>query len=179
MRTQARADADAEEKIFREEYADRLPDRSPIWHPVFGAFSIVYFTLTYLALRQGGSPRAIVTGFQGTLILGLVWMLLWLIHGQVMHWSHAQFPEAHWNSSTRGGPSAVLGFVMTIAAQPARLFGYLLFLWPILPGSREVIVRVLPAKQEVISWGVCFAAWVLVVGLHAWAICVGFHFEPW
>lgn len=73
----------------------------------------------------------------------------------------------------------MLGFVMTIAAQPARLFGYLLFLWPILPGSREVIVRVLPAKQEVISWGVCFAAWVLVVGLHAWAICVGFHFEPW
>jgi hypothetical protein len=179
VRTQARADADADEKIFLAEYADRLPSRSLLWHPVFGAFSIVYFTLTYLALREGGSLRAIVTGLQGTLILALVWMLLWVIHAQVLHWSHAQFPEAHWNNDSRGAPSAKLGFVMTIAAQPARLFGYLLFLWPILPGSREVMLRVLPAKRQVISWGVCLAAWVWVVGLHAWVICVGYLFESW
>jgi hypothetical protein len=179
VRTQARADADAEEKIFRADYADRLPERSPLWHPLFGAFSIAYITLTYLAMREGGSLRAILTGLQGLLILVLVWMLLWVIHAQVLLWSHAQFPEAHWNTSSRGAPSAKLGFVMTIAAQPARLFGYLLFLWPILPGSREVIVRLLPAKREMLSWVVCLAAWVWVVGLHAWVICVGYLFESW
>ena len=175
----ARSEAAVEEEAtwFREDYGSRLPPRSPLWHPLFAAFALGHLLVTFLALRHDGSLRAILIGLRGLVVLSLVWILLWGFHAVVTNWIDAQFPRAYWSTWAQRHPSPKLGLAMTITALPLPLLAYLAFLWPILPGSSEVLSQLFPENRRRLSLAICVVAGSAFALFHLCMMFIGCFLE--
>lgn len=177
LREQSQAAIEQEEEWFREDYGSRLPQRSALWHPLFGAFACAHVLLCFRILRQDGSLRAILIGLRALVVLMLVWALLCGIHTVVMHWTESQYPLAYWNTSARSWPSPKLGLVMAIAARPLALFPYLLFLWPVLPGSTEMLGHLFTERRRRVAMVLSVVAGTALAVFHLCMMLVGYFFE--
>ncbi|MDD5707287.1 MAG: hypothetical protein PHR35_15290 [Kiritimatiellae bacterium] len=177
LRDQSRAAVEEERIWFREEYGSRLQPRSALWHPLFGVSALGYLLVTVLTLRQAGSLRAALLGVRGLVVLLLVWVLLWGFHTVVRHWTDAQYPMAYWNTSGQMHPSPKLGLAMAITALPLPLLAYLVFLWPILPGSAEVLTQRLPEGRRRFAFAICVVAGTVFALFHLCMMFVGYFWE--
>jgi hypothetical protein len=177
LREQSKTDMNEEEKWFREEYASRLPLRSSLWLPLFALFAGCHFFFTFRSLRQDGSFRAVLVGLRALFVLSLVWALLSASHAVVLHWTANQFPTAYWNTSAQMHPSPQLGLIMAIAAQPLPLWGYLLVLWPLLPGSAEMVIKRFHERRRRLALAICIAAGTVSVLFHLFFIFSGYFWE--
>jgi hypothetical protein len=180
LRDQSNLDIEREKKWFNEEYGARLPERSAIWHSLFGLFGGSYFVLTVIVLKKRGWLHAIWTGLRGVAILLLVWCLLGGLHAVVREWTDAQYPLAYWNTSSTKYPSPKLGVAMQIAALPLPLLMYLLTLWPILPGSLNIMAGCGPSvaqKRSRVALGLAIAAASVFIAFHLGMLFIGHFWE--
>jgi len=180
LRDQSGLDIEREKRRFREEYGARMPDRSAIWQPLFGLFGGSYFLLTVLALKKRGWLDAIWTGLRGIVILLLVWCLLGGLHAVVREWTDEQYPLAYWNTSSTKCPSLKLGLAMKIAALPLPLLMYLVALWPLLPGSLNILTGGSPSvaqKHSRIALGFSVAVAVVFITFHLAMLFIGRFWE--
>ena len=177
VRDQCELAIQKDELQYREEYGSRLPPRSALWHPLFGLYACAYVLLTFLALRQNGSLVAMLTVLRGLTILLLVWSLLSGLHNVVTLATSSQYPLAYWNTSTRMNPRPKLGVAMAIAGLPLPLLTYLAVLWPILPGSKEVLARVFPIPRRQAALAVCAVAGTAFVAFHLVMMFYGCFWE--
>lgn len=176
LREQCKLAEEEEQKWFREEYGPRLPLRSSLWHILFAVFAATHLLLCFSFLRRDGSLRAILIGLRALVVLSLVWALLGGLHAIVRHNTDTQYPEAFWNSSMRACPSPKLGIVMAIAALPLPLMAYLAILWPILPGSVEILTRLFP-KHRRLPLVISVIAGITIVMFHACLMLIGCFWE--
>jgi hypothetical protein len=174
---QAKKDAAEEEKWFLSAYASRLPPRSDAWNPCFAGFGALYFWTTFLVVRRTRPMDAILTGCRGLFLLLLAWGFLAGFHFEILRYAMAQYPQAHWNTSMSFHPSLKLGFIMGIAARPVPLVAYLLSLWPLLPGFREVLSRAMPKVDETTLFWITVVAASLVIAAHLCFVFVGYLAE--
>ena len=171
---QAKAELKQEEKHFWDKYGARLPDRSDLWHPIFGLFAVCYFLLSIRALRAQGWLSAIWTGLRGVFIILLVWCLLVGFHAyfrRMIEWI-APSPMVR--------PSPKLGWAMAIAARPLPLLVYLLVLWPLLPGSLNVMSGNNSSQKQsrrrmALSLSVVVGA--VFIAFHLYIMFIGYFWE--
>lgn len=171
------ADVQSEEKEFWAEYGPRLPARSALWQSIFIAYAVVYFALTFFFLRGDGVLKTASSATTGLFILLLAWALLMGVHEVVLNWTSTQYPAAYWNTSSALQPSKKLGIIMSIAARPLPLMVYLLILWPLLPGSKDVLARAFTPARQWIASSCCVSAGVAIAVLHGWMMFVGYFWE--
>jgi len=139
---------------------------------LFGVYAAAYVLLSFRLLRSSGLPGAIVTILRGLVILILVWGLLAGFHPVAIAWTN----PAAWGGTYRLCPSAKLGLAMAVAAQPVPLLLYLLALWPILPGSKEVLIRAFsPGRRIADVLAIVFGT--VVVFFHLYMLFVGYLWE--
>jgi hypothetical protein len=177
LHEQNKAAIEQEENWFRQEYGSRLPPRSVLWHPLFALYALGYFTSTVFVLREAGVLRALLTALGGLVVLLLAWSLLWGVHAVVTHWTSSQYPMAYWNTSMGMHPSPKLGIAMAVAALPLPLLAYLGALWPVLPGSKEVLARAFAWKARRTALVVSVAAGTVFVVLHLGMMFIGSFWE--
>jgi len=116
-------------------------------------------------------------GLRGLVVLSLVWALLWGFHAVVRNWTDTQYPMAYWNTSARMHPSPKLGLVMAITALPLPLLAYLVFLWPILPGSAELLTRLFADGRRRIALAISVVAGTAVAVFHLCMMFIGYFWE--
>lgn len=177
LREQSEAAVEQEKDWFREEYGSRLPPRSVLWHPLFALYAIGYSFVTVLILRRGGVLSASLTAMRGLAILLLVWSLLAGMHAVVTNWTSKQYPMAYWNTSMRMHPSPKLGIAMAVAALPLPLLAYLAILWPILPGSKNVLAHAFPRKGGRVALVLSLVAGTVFVLFHLGMMFIGYFLE--
>lgn len=161
------------ERKFELKYGAQIPARSDYWHAVFGAFAAICFLLIIRATRTRGWLYAIYTGLRGVIVILLVWSLLICVHElfmNLMHW------PIHYDDSHRFLPNYKLGVLMAITARPLPLLAYLLVLWPLLPGSIDVMT----GKNEVslrnrrrMALMIAVTAGIAFAGLHMYMLFSG------
>ncbi len=171
LMAQMKIEIDHDKVMYLQWYGSRLPARSVLWHPLFGVFSCAYFLIVYFRLRRTGRLSALLTGLRGLALLIGVWCFLSLFHAVMiaqLHYELRLFDYWHaWRPSTK------LGLAMSIAARPLPLLAYLLMLWSLLPGSREVLIRLLPPDRKKTASGICIAAGMVFVVFHLILMFVG------
>jgi hypothetical protein len=74
-------------------------------------------------------------------------------------------------------PSPKLGIAMGIAALPLPLLTYLLMLWPILPGSKDVLTRAFAPKRQWVALVGCVVVGTAVVVFHLSMMFIGYFWE--
>jgi hypothetical protein len=177
LRGQSEAALEREKSWFREKYGSRLPPRSVLWHPMFALYAVGYFTVTVLFLRRAGVLSAFLTAARGLAVLLVVWSLLAGLHAVVTNWTSSQYPMAYWNTSMRMHPSHKLGVAMAVAALPLPLLAYLAILWPILPGSKDVMARVFPRMGGRVALVLSLTAGTAFVLFHLGMMFIGYFWE--
>ena len=177
LREQSQAEVEKEKEWFRNEYGARLPQRSALWHPVFAAYACGYFLLALFLLRSQGAVRALLTGLLGLVVLFILWSFICGIHAAVMDWTGSQYPMAYWNTSSQSCPSWKLGLAMTIASSPWPLVVYLLFLWPVLPGSFDILNRTPAGARRRAALALAVAAGTAFVAFHLGMVFIGYFWE--
>jgi hypothetical protein len=148
LRKIANAEIEVERNHFWEEFGSRLPQQSVFWHVIFGVFAITYAVAAFCTLRSQGSFGAFLTVLRGLFMILLLWCFLWMVHSFFFHWAERQYPSAYWNTSAEFRPNAKTGLIMAIAARPLPLLVYLIALWPILPGSINVMLGPQPTTRR-------------------------------
>jgi hypothetical protein len=132
-----------ERAAFDEQTRDRLPERTPWWHGVFGTFGIAYCIFIVAGLHKSkGWLQLISILCRGIIVLGLVWMLLQITHWYFLDLARNQWPGRFWNTSMEFYPSLKTGIVMNIAAKPWPLLGYLLAWGLLLPGTTPALLSI-------------------------------------
>lgn len=163
-------------KQFHEKYGARLPDRSVLWNPLFGLYAGAYFLVVLLSLRGQGWFRAMATGLRGVLIILLLWGFILGFHAINCYWADSQYPMAYWNTSARFHPNPQLGLAMSIASRPLPLLAYLFMLWPILPGSLDVLMALGRNRSDArrrVYLAMAVAMGAIFVAFHLWMMFAG------
>ena len=161
---------------FQEEYRPRLPQRSVWWNPLFGLFAGGHLILTIWVLRRRGCWGASLTALSSLVVLALVWGLMTGLHEYVLEFTSSQFLDAYWYSLPDIAPCPNLGIAMTIAARPLPLLAYLTALWPLLPGSKELLMHWFANRQR-LALAISMAAGIAFVGFHLALIAMGPFFD--
>ncbi len=170
IRLQKQTERSEAEEQYRAEYGSMIPKRSPYWHLVFGLFAVGYLSSTLFAFRRMGWVRACYTVLQGFMVFIVIWVI------------HSFFHEFFWTQAGRTfyPPSVKLVIAMAVTARPLPLLVYLLFLWPLLPGSMQVLAGVEPSatptrRKRAYAWAV--TSGILFAGFHLHMVFFGFFWD--
>ena len=171
LRSQTRLMEQRDTASFWVSYGSRLPERQEAWYLALELFGILHAGLVLYVLTPSGISNALQVAARSTIILHMAAGFLWFTHTVYSHITHSQFPEVLWNTSGYFSPSKQLGVAMHIAAQPLPLLGYLLTLWPLLPGTSAILAGRNPSvHRRRLSLNTCAFLGTVFVAFHLWLV---------
>ncbi len=109
-----------------------------------------------------------------------MWCFMTGFHAAIMKLTESQYPLAYWISTAYQCPSPKLGLAMAIAARPLPLLAYLVTLWPLLPGSLNVVdvwMRSQSPLRQRLARALAIAAGCLFVVGHGCLLSIGYFWE--
>jgi hypothetical protein len=164
---------DQEIEEFAAHYEHFRPDRTWAWHIAFSIAAILHiFLIVYILHRRGWSEVATIA-FRAAFMLLIVWAFVSLIGHEITKLYHEQLYD---RLRQPWPPSEGLTPFAFIAAKPWALIPYLLFMWPILPGSSEILQQTAGdsiKRQRRRHWFVLIAgvAFIAAHPIICWAAC--------